>query len=50
MKEISVEFEAEAESLLNMPRAAGFPYDFAADGEARAMRERGHGRRLLTFP
>jgi hypothetical protein len=50
MEEISVEFEAEAESPANMPRAAGFPYDFAVIGPARAMRERNPGRPLLTFP
>jgi hypothetical protein len=50
MKEVSVEFEAEAESLPNMPRAAGFPYDFGIVRQRRAMRKRDCGRRLLTFP
>jgi hypothetical protein len=33
-----------------MPWQAGIPHDFAAAGEARAMRKQGRNDRLLTFP
>jgi hypothetical protein len=43
-------FEANGESSVNMPCAAGFPHDFTGFEARRAMRKQDRGRRPLTFP